>query len=131
MARKKKTIKAYYIDPKTNTAEPRDITPELDTYYELLHCTTIDIVTRKVKGKYYDIICDDEGLLVDDPLISAIDDRGRGMLCGALLIVGMADDEGYETSLTDEDIAHIQRNVHHMCPRLHPKGWKMLCQCEY
>ena len=128
-----KTIRAFYIDPTTNTAEPRTIADDLDTFYDLLHCRTIDIVTRKigVRGRPFDIICDDEGIFVDDPRISAIDNLGRAMLVGALLIVGPADDEGEITSLTSADIRHIRKRVTHLGTRRHPEGWQMLTTCEY
>ena len=128
-----KQIKAYSIDPETNTAEPRMIADDLDTFYRLLRCRTIDIVTRKIgiRGRAFDIICDDEGTFVDDPRISAIDKIGRAMLVGALLIVGPADDDGELTSLTSGDIRLISRYVTHLSTHRHPEGWKMLTTCEY
>lgn len=107
-----KTIKAYYVDTKNNTASAVDITPDLHTYYEMLDCHTIDIVNRgfgRSGKKRFDIICDDEGLFVDDPILSAVDGNGRAMLVGSLLVVGEADEEGEETSLTDEDVRLLER----------------------
>ena len=129
----KPKIKAFYIDPETDTAEPRMIEDSLDTFYDLLRCRTIDIVTRKIgiRGRAFDIICDDEGTFADDPKISAIDNLGRAMLVGALLIVGPADDDGELTSLTSGDIRLIRRYVTHLSTRRHPEGWKMLTTCEY
>jgi len=127
-------IKAYYVNPATNTAEARDIDPELDTYYRLLDCDTIDIVNRgfgRGGRRRFDIICDDEGLYKTDPLISAIDDLGRPMLVGALLVTGVADDKGELTSLTDDDVRLLTRYTVHLGTRLHPKGWKMLTSMSY
>lgn len=128
-----KEIRAFYIDPTTNTAEPRTIADDLDTFYQLLHCRTIDIVKRKIgiRGRAFNIVCDDEGTFVDDPRISAIDNLGRAMLVGALLIVGPADDEGELTGLTSGDIRLIRRYVTHLCTHRHPEGWQMLTTCEY
>lgn len=130
-----KQIRAYYIDPSTNTAEPRVIDADLQTYYRLLHCDCIDIVTRKIgtnrSSRVFDIICDDEGLLQDDPLISAIDNLGRGMLVGALLITGTADAKGDLTDLTEKDVQFIRKRIVHLGTRRHPSGWNMLTQCEY
>ena len=128
-----KTIRAFYIDPTTNTAEPRIIEDKLDTFYELLHCRCIDIVTRNigVRGRPFSIICDDEGTFADDPRISAIDNIGRAMLVGALLIVGPADDDGELTGLTSTDVRHIRKYVTHLSTRKHPEGWQMLTTCEY
>ena len=126
-------IKAYYVDPITNTAEAREITPTLETYYDMLHCDTIDIVNRGFTNckRRFDIICDDNGLYADDVRISAIDDRGRAMLVGALLVVGEADDEGNETSLTDEDIRVLKRFTFHMPTRRQPLGYFMLAKMTY
>lgn len=132
----KNTIKAYYVDPITNTAEAREITDALDTYYELLHCDCIDIVERGFgvgrRGKRrFNIVCDDEGLFKDDVRISAIDDLGRTMIVGALLVTGRSDDEGNLTSLTDDDVRVLERYTMHMSTRKHPKGYKMLTQMTY
>lgn len=130
-----KHIKAFYIDPETDTAEPRTVEDSLDTFYQLLHCRVIDIVTRRIGfgrgSRVFDIICDEEGALIEDPLISAIDDYGDAMLVGSLLIVGLADDEGELTDLTDADIKHIRKHVMPLSTRRHPEGWQMLTSCHY
>lgn len=128
-----KEIRAFYIDPMTNTAEPRTIQYDLDTFYQLLRCRCIDIVGREIgiRGRGFNIICDDEGTFVDDPRISAIDKVGRPMLVGALLIVGPTDDKGELTGLTSGDIRLIKRYVTHLSTRRHPEGWQMLTTCEY
>ena len=137
-----KQIKAYYIDPETDTAEPRTVEDSLTSFYQLLHCSSIEIVTRRVGharqiGPYerrfrkYSIICDEEGALIEDPKISAINDYGDVMLVGSLLIVGLPDDDGELTDLTDDDIKHISRNVMSLSTRNHPEGWYMLTSCDY
>ena len=78
-----------------------DFEPNLDWYYQHLECDTIDIAERKVGGEYVDIICDDEGLLKEDWLPSAVDWEGRIMLAGCLLLC-KHDGEGGETGLGDE-----------------------------
>lgn len=82
-----KTIRGFFIDPENNTAEERTIPKSLDSYYSLLRCDTIDIVSRVVGGECYDIICDDEGLLKDPHYISAVDHYGKPALVGALFVV--------------------------------------------
>lgn len=128
-----KTIKAYYIDPRNDIAEAREITPELSTYYDMLHCDTIDIVNRGLTNtdRRFDIICDDNGLYADDVRISAIDDCGSPMLVGALLVVGEADEDGNETSLDDYDFCWLERYTNHVRTRLHPAGYKMLTHLTY
>jgi hypothetical protein len=128
-----KTIKAYYIDPKRNIAEARTITPELYTYYDMLHCDTIDIVNRGFTNckRRFDIICDEEGSYKDDLFVSAIDERMQPMFVGALLVVGQADDEGNETSLTDEDIRVLERFTFRLATRNHRKPYPLLAHLTY
>lgn len=42
----------------------------LDAIYTMLECGTIDVATRKFGRHYYDVYCDDEGLLKPNPLPS-------------------------------------------------------------
>ena len=130
-----KQIKAFYIDPETNTAEPRTVEDSLSSFYKLLHCSSIEIVARRIgsgrEARVFNVICDEEGALIEDPLISAIDDYGDVMLVGSLLIVGLADDEGELTDLTDADIKHIRNHVMPLSTRHHPEGWQMLTSCHY
>lgn len=123
-------MKALLIDVMENKVETVDVNG-LQDYYKLIHCTTIDIVNREIKGKRYDIICDDEGTFSDDPLISAIDDLGRAMLVGNLIVCGEADEEGNLIALTDDDIKHIKENIQSMGTSRHPEGHCMICQMEY
>jgi len=99
-------MRGYLID--TNKKNARFIETEggLDAYYSLLDCDCIDIVTRKIGGVEYDIVCDDEGLLVDDPVPSAIDTDGSVALVGSLLFLHH-DDNGNLTALTAEDTNNL------------------------
>lgn len=87
-----------------------DIEDKLGVFYELINCTCIDIVRRKIGNKYFDVICDDEGLCKDNPVVSAVDTQFRMMLVGNL-IVSNSDDEGNLIGLSDEDIKQILRHT--------------------
>lgn len=77
----------------------------LEDFYKALNCSTIDIVTRKINGKVYDIVCDDEGLLRENPIVTAINGKGGTMLVGNLFI---CNHEGsHLTSLSKEDVTNI------------------------
>lgn len=82
----------------------------LDEYYKLLNCRNIDIVQRKIGGKHYDIICDDEGLLFEDwkPAMAIVDENSeiKQLLAGNLFIV-LNDNQGNLRSLTKEDAVRI------------------------
>lgn len=109
--------------------ESRRNRKSLASYYKTLDCDCIDIVSRKIGGKYFDVICDDEGLY-NQPKISAIDDMGAPMLVGNLFIVNY-DGNGDNKSLTDEDIDHIKKYIQVMSTRQYLEGYPMLTQVEY
>ncbi len=48
----------------TDVLQPQIVETEggLAEWYRLIKCDLIDIVSRKIGGRYYDIIVDDEGL---------------------------------------------------------------------
>lgn len=103
----------------------------LDDYYKLIDCRCIDIVSRRIGENVYDIICDDEGLLVDSPRVSAVDSAGQPMLVGNLLIAGLADEEGHLTDLTADDIDYIAKRVLVARTADCVKGYPILTQCNY
>lgn len=88
----------------------------LQAKYDLLHCRCIDIVTRSIGGKEYSIVLDDEGLLIDKPVMSAVAEKGDiPMLAGALFIcksVYDAKEMGMVlTSIDEDDISNIMGHV--------------------
>lgn len=88
----------------------------LDDFYKLLGCDCIDI------------ICDDEGLFVNDPKISAIGNMGEPVLVGNLLLCKGNDKNGDLLPLNDEDIAYLKRYIVKLCTHHFPKGYPMLTQ---
>lgn len=101
----------------------------LEHFYSILNCDCIDIVTRKVGGKWFDIVCDDEGLLKGNPIVSAIDNLGYPMFCGNLLVFNHEGDE--LASLTDDDCEHVMKLIQKMYSKKDPEGHLMLTQVEY
>lgn len=121
-------MKTLLLNVQDGTVERLDIEPNLDSYYELIGCDCIDIAYRKIGGKYYDLVVDDEGLLKPDPKISAIDDMGSVMLVGNILFFnndGMGDFVG----LDEDDYEHLEKHIMHMSTRKYPLGYPMLVQC--
>lgn len=100
----------------------------LDDFYKLLGCDCIDIVNRRVGKMSFDIICDDEGLFVNDPKISAIGNMGEVVLVGNLLLCKGTDKNGDLLPLEDEDIAYLKRYIVKLCTHHFPKGYPMLTQ---
>ena len=121
--------KMYLIDVKNNGTDVV-YADGLEDYYKLIDCRCIDIVSRRIGDKVYDIICDDEGLFSENRRVSAVDSKRQPMLVGNLLIAGLADEEGHLTNLTDEDVEHIEKNL--MFARtIDSTIYTILTECNY
>lgn len=101
-------MKAIYLNVKEGKA-PKivDIKDDLQTFYKLIDCDIIDITTRECNNVICDIICDDEGLLKDNPIVSAINTRNQPELVGNLLICGYANSGGQLQGLTNSEILAV------------------------
>lgn len=99
----------YYVNPMGHSGLV-EIPRDLSGYYRILDCTTIDIVSRKIGDKYYDIVCDDEGLFKENVMVSAMDGKGNPMLVGRLLICNH-NKKGEASGLTKKDIENIEAHV--------------------
>ena len=106
-------MKAFLLDAEnrqTRTVEVDDA-DHLNAYYQLLNCSLVDITSRKIGGKYFDIVTDDEGLLKEAPIVSAVDSDGKPVLVGNLLFCNYDPQTGAEISLTDDDIEILRAHV--------------------
>lgn len=83
---------------------------DLDEMYKLLNCHCIDITRRKVSGTTYDIICDDEGLLTDYPIPSAVDKSLHVALVGNLLFTH-TDNNGNTVGITHEEYIDLYNQL--------------------
>ena len=81
----------------------------LEPFYKALNCSTIDITQRSIGGRVFDIVCDDEGLLVENPRPSAVRQDGKIMLVGNLFICNHYKE--HLASLSKEDCKFILQNV--------------------
>lgn len=115
-------IRGVLIDPEKEAGAVVELDKNLDAYYEALDCRCIDIVQRTIGGRSFDVICDDEALLVDAPCPSAISPLGEVMLCGKLFVVQF-DGRDDVRSLSDEEVAHVLRNVVKLRMRKHSKTY--------
>lgn len=84
---------------------------DLDDYYKKLGAEPINIVSRKIDDKYFDIICDDMGLCRENPIVSGVAVDRETFLVGNLIFANH-DGQGNEASLTDEDILTIFNNTY-------------------
>jgi hypothetical protein len=92
---------------KDGVLHETELEDSLDTYRTELDCDCIDIVSRRIGNKYFDIVCDDEGLYRDG-YISMMDSKtNTPMLVGRLFI---CNHNGSDlSSLTQSDIDCIKR----------------------
>lgn len=125
-----KQITGVLVDVVKRTIKPETINQSLDGYYTVLNCRCIDIVTRRIGGKPFLVICDDEGLLVDRPKISAIDPPGEAMFCGNLFIV-QTDGADDIMSLSEAEVAHVLKNTMDVRTGSYPEPYPVICNCTY
>lgn len=104
-------MKRMYLIDVINKTCKLVFADDLGEFYEYIQCRCIDIVRRKIGGREFEIIIDDEGLLTDNPIVSALDRNLKPMLVGNLLIAGSEVIEGELTGLKDGDIRHIQKCI--------------------
>lgn len=106
--------------------------PDLQLFYKKIECDCIDIAVRKIDGKAFNIILDDEGLLKEDPIVSAIDGNGNPMLVGNLMFFGgETTEDGELVGLTDAEIDHILRSVGVAVVSPEGLGRIVIMNCEY
>jgi len=127
-----KKITGYLIDVKNGTAGPITIDKSLESYYKILNCEFIDIVRRVIgtEKRSFDIICDDEALMNEDAILSAVDDSGNMMLFGNLFVVQF-DGVDDETDLTEDDIKYIEKHVRMLGTLRHPEPHSVLIEVDY
>lgn len=128
---KQEKLIAVLVDVEKGTWGIIEVENELDAFYKALGCRCIDITVRRIGNKIVEIICDDEGLLVDSPKISAISNLGEAQLAGNLLIVGRADSEGNLTSLSADDACYIICKIRLMVTQKSQRPYPVVTQCEY
>ena len=84
----------------------------LADYYNLIGCRCVDIIHRRIGDVRVEIVIDDEGALVENPKVSAIDIDGTPMMFGNLLVAsGRVTEDGELTELTKEEVDEIKENV--------------------
>ena len=101
-------IQVIYANVEKGT-KPKimNIEDDIDTFYKLINCDSIELPQREINGKYFTIICDEEGRLKDNPIVSACSHKGDPMIVGNLIITGLPDIKGNLTGLSDSDVLLI------------------------
>lgn len=104
----------------------------LDDYYKALSCSCVNIIRRKIDGKPFVIICDDEGFLARSPKISAIDSASRVMLVGNLLITSGEITAGGElTSIKTDELVTVLDNIKQVTTDEYPQPYFIVANVGY
>ena len=104
----------------------------LDDYYRLIGCDYVDIISRSIGDIRVEIVIDDEGALVKNPKVSAIDIDGTPMLYGNLLIAsGRVTDDGELTELTDAEVDEIMDNVATITTSIYKEPYPVFVEVDY
>lgn len=102
-----KKITGVLLDVNTQQVKPVTVNDDLQEYYKLLGCESIEIIARKIDVRTFLIVCDEEGTLKEKPVISGLDTGFRQHLVGSLFICKPGED-GELGSLETEDIYFIK-----------------------
>lgn len=102
-----KKITGVLLDVNTQRVKPVTVNDDLQEYYKILGCDLIEIVARKIAGRTFLIVCDEEGTLKEKPVISGLDTGFHPALVGSLFICKPGED-GELGSLETEDVYFIK-----------------------
>ena len=103
-------MRGVLLDVVKGEIKEVNIEDSLEAYYDALNCTVIDIVQRDIGGITFDIVCDDEGLLKDSPVVSAVDSKYRPMFVGNLLFLHGDDTTGEMVGISEEEASFLIGN---------------------
>jgi len=125
-------ITGILVNVTEGVARKATIERSLNSYYKTLGCECIDIVNRRLGGYRFDIICDDEALLKDDPIPSAFGIEDQPMLFGNLFFC-KHDGEGNEISLNDRECELILSRCIRVRSAENPgkHSWQAICRLDY
>ena len=105
---------------------------DLEDYYRLIGCRTIDIVSRIIGDVKVEIVLDDEGALVNNPKVSAIGIDGTPMLYGNLLVAsGRVTDDGELTELIGEEIDELMDNIATISTSVYKEPYPAFVEVDY
>ena len=90
------TVKAVFIDATNRSVTDVDIVPCLDTYYQMLNCDCVQVVSLRHEGDVDEIMVDESGALKPIEHYFSVEPHWPGLLIGNALILGPPDQNGDE-----------------------------------
>ena len=122
-------MNAFLIDATNQITKVVDIDIEdSDSVRQLLGFKCLEYVKRKIEHIEYLFICDENGLLKDNQIASAVNDKNEVMFVGNLLIT-REEPIGSFKPLTSADINIIRRNLVRIDTKLMSE--QLLINCNY
>lgn len=101
-------IQAFLISQK-DSPKIVNIQDNFDEYCKVLNCEYIEVVNVLIDGKLFGIICDEEGRLKENTLVTASAEKKYEKLFGNILIVNY---KGFDfDSLSRKDIDIISGSI--------------------
>ena len=124
-------MKFLFLDVKNREVKMVEAN-DLEDYHRLIGCRTIDIVSRTIGDVKVEIVLDDEGALVNNPKVSAIDIDGTPMLFGNLLVAsGRVTEDGELTELTQEEVDEIMDNIATITTSVYKEPYPVFVEMDY
>lgn len=99
----------------------------LQDYYKLLNCSSVDVTNKKISDKQFNLIFDEEAELLETRRPSAMDDYGQAVLFNNLIIAGEGSFAGDFKDITDEEIEYVKKYIHIVRTSKYPCGCLFLC----
>lgn len=129
-------MRVVYLDVINKEASIRDIKDDLKVFYDMIHCRCVEMPERRIgmnMTDYYNIICDEEALLTDNPILSAIDSNNNPMLFGNLIICKVNYNTGNLNGLTELEAKHVLKMIKPYLMQVENgvKCCMLLTNCEY
>ncbi len=123
-------MKALLLSVEKQKTEFTDLPFGLGKLYEHLNCQTVQVIYYKVEETVFMFCADEEGLMVSDPVMSAIDKNLEPMLVGSFAVFGL--DEIWEPrDLTEDECELLKKHILRVPTQKHPEGLLMLAGVEY
>lgn len=100
----------------------------LQDFYNLLNCSTIEVVYRYIGLKRFGIVCDEEAALKVNSSVSAINDFGQTMHLNNIIVVSATTVNDDFSSLTEDEVDYVKKYIRIIKTSRHPEGCLLLCR---
>ena len=123
-------MKTILVDVYDKSIQPVDVADKLEDFYRLLRCDTIDITERNIGGKQFSVMCDDEGLLKDEAIVSAFDSNNNAALVGNLMFFH-TDPNGNLVGISEDECRHLLACSETYVNVVRPGIYPAITKCDY